>query len=225
MLISDSHEFIFLQMRKVASTSMAEILRPLAITAPNGRLAHLKSRTRLEWNYQRHHFRLHEDILAVKRRMPSERFERYFKFAFVRNPWERLVSEYEYILTQPEPGRHKRIRRLDGFIDFIRLQIKRTDSFQFNMLYDNNNNLLVDYIGKFETLEQDWKTVCERIGIPCSPLPSKNVTRHKPVQDYFDHDSIALVAKHWAREIKLFDYSFESLAHIPQSYREPQTPQ
>ena len=103
MLISDSHKFIFLRMRKVASRSMRAVLQPLCIPRPPGRLQHVLSRARLVWDYHDYVFRAHESILAAKRRMPEENFNNYFKFAFVRNPWERLVSEYEFILRNPSP--------------------------------------------------------------------------------------------------------------------------
>jgi len=132
-------------------------------------MAHLKSRARLEWDYHKYVFRTHDDILAAKRRMPAEIFAGYFKFAFVRNPWERLVSEYEYILRQPQHGRHARVRRLKNFSEFIRMQIPRRDAYQINMLCDKKGRLLVDFVGKL----------------------------------------VQLVAKHWAREIKEFDYDFD----------------
>ena len=115
MLISDSHQFIFLRMRKVASTSMRQILRPLCIPTPQGKLAYLKSRARLEWNYQQYVFRAHDNIVSAQRRMPRQDFDSYFKFAFVRNPWERLVSEYEFLLTSPAHGRYSRVKKLEDF--------------------------------------------------------------------------------------------------------------
>lgn len=208
MLISDSHRFIFLRMRKVASTSMQTILRPMCVPVPAGKLAHIKSRTRLEWDYHRYVPRAHENILAAKRRMPAEKFEDYFKFAFVRNPWERLVSEYEFILKRPEHGRHKRVKGLKSFDEFIQMQIPRSDAYQLNMLCDRNSRLLMDFVGKLENLDRDWQSVCNRIGISYHALPRKNVTERKPYQDYYDADAIQQVAKHWAREIALFEYTY-----------------
>lgn len=209
MLISDSHQFIFLRMRKVASTSMKAILSPLCLPRPEGRLAHLKSRAWLEWNYHRYVFRAHDDIRAAQRRMPTEKFDQYFKFAFVRNPWNRLVSEYEFLLKRPKHGRHARVKRLDNFRQFIEMQIPRRDAYQINMLCGRDGELLMDFVGKLENLQADWQTVSERIGIPHQVLPVKNVTQRSHYQDYYDDESRQLVAENWAREIDLFDYRFE----------------
>ena len=208
VLISDRHEFIFVQMRKVASTSMQTILRPLCIPRPDGRIAHLKSRARLEWDYHKYVFRTHEDILAAKQRMGAEKFAHYFKFAFVRNPWERLVSEYEYILRHPEHGRYARVRSLKNLHEFIRMQIPRRDAYQINMLCDKKGRLLVDFVGKLENLQNDWQTACALACIPYQPLPHRNVTQHENYRDFFDQDNARLVARHWAREIKEFEYEY-----------------
>jgi len=209
MLISDSHQFIFLRMRKVASTSMQAILRPLCVPLPEGKLARIRSRARLEWNYLHYVPRAHENILAAKHRMSAEKFETYFKFAFVRNPWERLVSEYEFILNRPEHGRHKRVSGLKNFTGFIHMQIPRPDAYQLNMLTDRKGRLLMDFVGQLENLDRDWPIVCEHIGIAHQSLPRKNVTERRPYQAYYDTRSIQLVARHWAREIELFGYEFE----------------
>lgn len=209
MLISDSHQFIFLRMRKVASTSMKTILLPMCVPRPAGRLAHLKSRTRLEWDYHRYVFRAHDDIRAAQNRMPPELFDRYFKFTFVRNPWDRLVSEYEFLLRKTEHGRHEKVKKLGGFRQFIEMQIPRKDAYQINMMCDSRGKVLMDFIGKLENLQSDWEAVCKRIGIPHVELQRKNASDRSHYQDYYDTGSKQLVARHWAREIELFGYRFD----------------
>lgn len=209
MLISDSHQFIFLRMRKVASTSMKLTVLPLCLPRPTGRWAHLKSRAWLEWDYHKYVFRAHDNIRAAQKRMPADKFNDYFKFAFVRNPWNRLVSEYEFLLERPTHGRHSRVKKLAGFMQFIQMQIPRNDAYQINMLCDRKGRLLMDFVGKLENLQDDWKTVCEHIGLPYEALPRKNATQHRHFQDYYDEQSRQLVAKHWAREIEMFGYTFE----------------
>jgi len=209
MLISDSHEFIFLRMRKVASTSMKAILLPMGIPRPTGKVAHLKSRAKLEWDYHNYVSRAHDDIVAAQKRMPAELFSRYFKFAFVRNPWDRLVSEYEFLLRKTKHGRHSRVKKLAGFKQFIQMQIPRKDAYQINMLCNREGELLMDFVGKIENLDEDWQTVCDRIGIPYQALPRKNAGDHNHFQEYYDDECRQLVAQHWKKEIELFEYSFD----------------
>lgn len=188
---------------------MRTILQPLCIPRPAGRMQHALSRARLVWDYHHYSFRAHENILAAKHRMPRENFDDYFKFAFVRNPWDTLVSRYEFNLSKPQHPRHARVKRLKDFDAFIRMQAARRDAYQLNMLCDRKGRLLMNFVGKFENLDADWKTACDAIGIAHYALPRENATKHKPYQSYYDKDTIKLVAKHWAREIEIFGYSFD----------------
>ncbi len=209
MLISDSRQFIFVHIRKAAGTSMVNALIPYTLAKPEGLGARLKSRARLEWDYQKYRFRKHEDILAAKKRMPAAVFSNYFKFAFVRNPWDRLVSEYEFIRKQTDHGRHSRVMKLSSFADFIQMQSQRRDAYQLQMLSDKDGELLVDFVGRFENLDEDWQKVCKSANIPHQPLAHINKTKHRDFREYYDHSSIDIVATYWADEIKLFKYKFE----------------
>ena len=209
LLISDTNRFIFVHIRKAAGTSMVQALQPYALPKPKSLSARLKSRARLERDYQKYRFRQHDDIQTVQSRMPAARFADYFKFAFVRNPWDRLVSEYEFILKREDHGRHKRVKSLASFTDFIKMQISRRDAYQFHMLTDTNGQLLVDFAGRFESLDIDWEIASDLAGISYKPLAHTNKTQHRDYRQYYDAKSIELVKKHWDDEIKLFGYSSE----------------
>lgn len=208
MLVSDSHEFIFVRVRKTASVAMRDQLAPFALPRPATRWDRVKSRALLEWDYGKYRFRAHDGILAAKRRMPADRFERYFKFAIVRNPWARLVSEYEFILRWPKHGRHRRVKRLGSFDKFVEMQIPRRNAYQLPALCDRRGNLLMDFVGRLENLDDDWRTICARIGIPYLPLPKKNVGQRRPYTDYYTPELRDRVARHWAQEIELFGYAY-----------------
>jgi len=68
--------------------------------------------------------------------------------------------------------------------------------------------VLMDFIGRLETLGEDWRTICERTDIPYQPLPKKNVGKRRPYTDYYTPELRDRVAQHWGREIEAFGYAY-----------------
>jgi len=104
----------------------------------------------------------------------QEKFDSYFKFSFVRNPWARIVSEYKF-------RGHARKYDFKTFIFKNLPQPDWTDPYyhiipQYDYLYDDNGKLLIDYVGRFEKLQQGFDEVCRRIGIPQTKLPHRNAS-------------------------------------------------
>ncbi len=160
-------------------------------------------------------------------------FDTYFKFAFVRNPWDRLVSEYKY-------------RGYPVKVDFKTYLFKRfpapgwTDLYchvvpQYDFLHDESGRLLVDFVGRYERLQEDFDRVCVRLGIPPEPLPLVNRSLEARWPDsirelrrrvrravwshekrhtfphytrYYDDESRALVERMFQRDIETFNYVF-----------------
>lgn len=206
MLISDSHQFIFVHVRKAAGSSIRDTLEPLSIVKPTDTWSKIKSRfLKTEKDYKKYAFRQHDDINVAKRLMPPELFEAYFKFAFVRNPMERLVSEYEFIRRRPDHGRYSKVIKMD-FKNYIVYQSKRYDAHQINMLADKNGNLLMDFIGKFENLYEDWGRVTDKLGIENKQLTHRKKAGIKDYDSYYDDETRALVSDLWKRDIVAFGY-------------------
>ncbi len=208
MLISDKHQFIFIHIRKAAGSSINNLLKPFSNMQPRDILSRLKSKSRIEKDYHKFYFQAHDDINLVKSIMPPEIFKSYFKFSFVRDPWARLVSEYEYIRKEKTHGRHKKVVKMD-FRAYIKYQARRFEAHQINMLTDREGKLLMDFTGKFENLNDDWRFVCEQINIPFSPLPHLNRNKQVDYRNYYSDDEITLVEKLWKRDIETFNYRFE----------------
>ena len=145
-------------------------------------------------------------------------FETYFKFTFVRNPWDRTASFYRFL------GYDRRC----SFSRFVRFHLprllERKDWFlcpQVDYLYDRDDKLLVDFVGRFEQLADDFRLVCQQLNIPGATLPHVNDSRHgmqditrwlrrrpRPYREMFDSRSRTVVARLYGADIDAFKYGF-----------------
>ena len=144
----------------------------------------------------------YDEILCKSKKDVSK----YFSFAFVRNPWSRLVSEYFWrrnILNTFKDC---------SFLEFIKNIVPTHKGVHFKQqsefILDSNDNILIDYIGKIETFDTDWAHVCNIINKDTRSLCKANRTSHKHYTKYYNNESREIVATLYARDIKCFDYDF-----------------
>jgi hypothetical protein len=153
--------------------------------------------------------------------LTEQQFSEYYKFIFVRNPWDRMVSNYKYF-TKPS---HAHLGFNENFGTFIQETINTLSNKTDIGLDDihqrlywhtypqsphaetDNKELFVDFIGKFENIDADWEYVCNHIGID-KKLPHSNATEHKPYQEYYTDETKEIIADLYSRDIELFKYKF-----------------
>lgn len=151
--------------------------------------------------------------------LSRDRFRDYFVFGFVRNPWDRLVSEYRY-RGYPYPFRDFVLAKFPGPADDnYRTGVGgyRHVLPQSDFLFDAAGNQLVDFIGRFENLAGDFAVVRERVGLPPGELPHVNRSNAPaPAQprcgpayrDYYDAETRGFVETFYANDIDRFGYAF-----------------
>lgn len=134
----------------------------------------------------------------------------YFTFSFVRNPWDRMVSWYS--MAMQNVSLHtpslERIRQAGGFDKFLKLDgLAHSSNNQLDYLTDEDGNIIVDFIGRYEQLRMDFNTICERLDMQAI-LRHLNFSRHGDYQDYYNDETRELVAKRFAKDIEVFGYTF-----------------
>ena len=144
--------------------------------------------------------------------LPDETFNHYFKFAVVRNPWDRMVSLYFYDRLSRNPrkvGVKSEGFSFDAFHEYIRTlpALHRQDQYEF--IADEEGELLVDFIGRFENLEKDFQSICKEFSGSERCLPYTNTSRHAHYSAYYTEEIMKTVEQLFARDIEMFGYQFE----------------
>ncbi len=155
------------------------------------------------FNQPRQDHRTSIDYISL---LGKDEYRKYFSFTIVRNPWDKMVSQYFY-------NAHKFVPKGTSFKEYIQLfaqgyKITTHSPFHFSYIYDSNNNLAVDYIGRFEDLDKSMEYICNTIGIKYDKLPHENKSKHKKYEKYYDEESRELVYKIFKAEINYFGYTF-----------------
>lgn len=219
MQISYSHRFIFFHVAKVAGLSIRDALSDYTAEPERFKIKRPPQLSKGKPNPMYDIWQvllLHATACDALRYLPNDIFDGFYKFAFVRNPWDWHVSMYHFILKETQHVHHQIVRDFGAFgepylqwvIDTKRPFARGATKFQHEMVADREGQLLVDFIGRFETLSQDFNTVCQRLNLDTA-LPHLNSTNHRDYRDYYNDTTRQMVADHFERDITLFDYSFD----------------
>jgi len=209
MLISEAKKLLFVHIQKTGGNSISHVLRR---AVPDIRPL----------------LRKHERARAGKARL-GDAWDDYFSFAFVRNPWDRMVSWWAMVHANTH-GRPAWKRLIKGRVrnNFWRYIAERADTFedfclkcpdtvaeqnlyfnQVDFLTDTDGVEIVGHVGRFETLDRDAAAVFERIGLGGVALPHRNVGKHRHYSTYYTDRARDAVAEGYARDIARFGYEFE----------------
>jgi hypothetical protein len=150
----------------------------------------------------------HFSVAQVRPYLGEETVSAYFKFGFVRNPFDRFVSYCAFMTRQygafeqdPQGTMRKILFELRP-MDHVHFQT------QASLLAREDGQLDVDYVGRVEQMQADYDAVCARIGIPSRALDKVNSSKRGDYRQYYDQALIDGVAELYRRDLDLFGYSF-----------------
>ncbi|WP_019038852.1 sulfotransferase family 2 domain-containing protein [Psychroflexus tropicus] len=162
----------------------------------------------------------HRKLIDYQRIFGKKTVSKYYKFSFVRNPWDRLVSTYFFLINGGLTNRDKKwteehISDYKDFTDFVLnwVQIEQVNTSlhfqeQHRFLTNHKGELDVDFLGRFETLDQDFQKVCQHLQLDRSLRKTNSSKRKNDYRSYYNDETKAVVENVYAKDIQLFNYSF-----------------
>ena len=143
---------------------------------------------------------------CVSNHIDPDTYAKSFIFSSIRNPYSRALSMYL----------HHSWRSAKTFKDFCH-SIKHNEypddcaKFHSSTLTEHlvsGDNLKVDFIVRLENIQEDFNTVCDKIGIPHQQLPHVNKTKHKHYTEYYDDETKEIIAEKYIKDIEYFGYEY-----------------
>ena len=176
----------------------------------------------------------HETIRRIRDNTPHNCFKDYYKAAFVRNPWDWIVSYYSYFQTNDVSkksvlvnGHFQRAsNRFRGvsFKQFLSAIEQESEEYnanddlsqliypfqpQYKYLVGDHGEIIVDFIGRYEN---DWGTMVDKLDINnpnrSMSLRKLNSTSGKDYRTYYEATDVDIVSKVYKKDIELFGYEF-----------------
>ena len=218
MWINDEYKIVFIAVPKCASTSMIQCLASRSCGAGYP----FRILQGVSWGPENSAKgdpippeEYHASIKYVLQREPD--LKDYFSFAFARNPWDRLVSTY-YHGVQDKAHRDIWSSGLTKYTDFHEFVLdipnsewlKETHLKPCSTFVTMNNNIVVDFVGRYETINKDFGNVTRTIFDDALEL---NIHVHKSVRratyrEYYTPESSSIVEKLYSEDIENFGYEF-----------------
>ncbi|WP_170559077.1 sulfotransferase family 2 domain-containing protein [Ruegeria atlantica] len=138
----------------------------------------------------------------------------YFKFSFVRNPWDRLVSAYHYIIARRKEL--ELVANHSTFESFLHSFVEEPSQYlsipyftpQSDFLINEDGEMPIDFLGRFETFEKDLSIVLREVGSKRRFFKHRKKSRRQDYREYYSTESSKAVGAIYISDIQNFGYDF-----------------
>ena len=208
MIISHKHKFIFIHINRCGGTAIAKALLPY-LDAKDVILGYTPQFEKIsEKNKEKGYLWKHSRAIEVRKILGENVWDNYFKFSFVRNPYDRIVSTYHWWIENGEnyrPDITKKIAAISfrAYLSSRYFYIKPCGYY----IDDGNGNIIVDFIGKFENINEDFGKICNNIGFPIIGLTRQNLSRRSYNRNYYNnYKAKQIISNRFRKDIEFFGY-------------------
>ena len=207
MIVSHAHKFIFAAVPKTGTHSVRRALRE-HLGPDDIEQVGLFVQKRFPFEPLAKAGHGHISLAQVRPYIGEEAFTSYFKFAFVRNPFDRFVSYCSF--STREDGDFDRDPRKIMREFAIEKPPKEHLLFfpQYMFVTDREGRLLADQVGRVEEMQASYDAIAARLGVPTATLEQVNSSRRGDYRAYYDQELIDAVARLYRRDLDLFGYTF-----------------
>jgi hypothetical protein len=207
VIISNEKKYIFIHIPKNAGTSIE-----IALTGNE------------QWRAEEKHLTARECIKLHGEQI----WQDYFTFCIVRNPWDRLVSQFNF------SGKNWCIRYFGkplNFSEYVTQIVDKGLPFskhdylsktgdqagdgnwqQLPRISNDGGEIIVDFVGRFENLKTDFDFICDKLNLSAAKLKlpqiNKSSSGKKPYWTYYNDETANIIATVFADDIDQFDYTF-----------------
>lgn len=227
MILSHAHEFIFISNGKTGTTSVESALAPYhegeAYEVPVEGLYEAKHVPPAVLRAQIGPSMWDQYFTFCFVRNPWDWFVSQFFWNWEPNPMSKRRLVRHPIATlrdyRAKQRRRQYLRELDTFsteevrktFDLLRQYrgIYQADSlFQYHYVHAPTGERLLDFVGRFEHMSEDFQTALDQIGVEAH-LPHRNKTSHRAYQSYYTDETAQLVEELYQIDVDTFDYQFD----------------
>lgn len=211
MIISEQN-IMFIHIPKTAGTSIVHmLLTDMLGCETSGSIS--SQPTPVQQTYGLGDNLKHATLTELRQHLTPEVFQRYFKFAVVRNPWDRVVSSVTW-----SQHKYKVFSRVP-FPDMVMMipQIQTDPSHPLYLIFreqidfiELDGKLAVDKVCRFENIQTDINILTNEIGIGEQKLSKFNTSEHDPYQTYYTPELKNIVQTCYMKDITTFGYEFEN---------------
>ncbi len=211
-MISTEKKFLFIHIPKTGGNSIQEILKPYSEDEVYSRYAHQDGVERFAVRNATLNTHKHSALSEYKAALPADLYRALFRFSVIRNPWDRLIS---YYFSPSERRAHWDRDEFAGFIDSIEPashylclpeRARSNDhAGKRGLIFPD-----MDFLIRFEHIDEDFRQVCEHLDLPFRPLPARNRSTHEHYSTYYDRELIERVEHRFRDEICFGNYRFET---------------